>query len=126
MAYISFRTEVQPAMAGPKIKGRVGKPIIRPCTPAQDKPLEAVKEVDSIAMHTVFSELPDRDRVALKLGRLIITAMLEKQEGVRWVRPHEPLSKYDELNLSFPLIGQAHKSVLLRQVAARLQEQCRG
>lgn len=37
----------------------------------------------SQASQTVFGTLPERDRVALKLGRLIIAAMVHKEEGIR-------------------------------------------
>ena len=39
---------------------------------------------ESSLASTIFQTLPERDRVALKLGRLIMTAMIEKKEGIRY------------------------------------------
>ena len=41
---------------------------------------ELQEELSSIPM---IADMPDRDCVALKLGRLIMTSMIEKKEGIR-------------------------------------------
>jgi hypothetical protein len=41
--------------------------------------------VESTDRPLLLGALPERDRVALKLGRLIMTAMIQKKEGFRYI-----------------------------------------
>lgn len=62
--------------------------MLPPPSPVPPTPVirgPGIDEVESTDRPLLLGALPERDRVALKLGRLIMTAMIQKKEGFRYI-----------------------------------------